>query len=61
MSLSEQTEQSAPTLTEEKENNKPVREYLSPKAMAAYIISGIGDKNWETFSGHNGFSIIRPS
>lgn len=55
MSLSEQTEQSAPTLTEEKENNKPVREYLSPKAMAAYIISGIGDKNWETFSGHNGF------
>ncbi len=27
--------------------------YLSPKEMASYILSGVGDKNWETFSGAN--------
>ncbi len=27
--------------------------YLSPKEMASYILSGVGDKNWETFSGSN--------
>ena len=27
--------------------------YLTPKEMASYILSGIGDKNWETFSGAN--------
>ena len=35
------------------EPEKKMREYLSPKAMAAYIISGIGDKNWESFSSQN--------
>ena len=27
--------------------------YLSPKEMASYILSGVGDKNWETFHGAN--------
>ncbi len=27
--------------------------YLSPKEMASYILSGVGDKNWETFNGAN--------
>lgn len=27
--------------------------YLSPKDYAAYILSGTGDKNWESFSGSN--------
>lgn len=27
--------------------------YLSPKEMASYILSGVGDKNWETFNGSN--------
>lgn len=31
------------------------KEYLSPREMAAYIISGVGDKNWETFNGDNEF------
>lgn len=31
------------------------KEYLSPREMAAYIISGVGDKNWETFNGNNEF------
>ncbi|MDO4495088.1 MAG: MFS transporter [Clostridiaceae bacterium] len=29
--------------------------YLSPKHYAAYILSGFGDKNWETFNGTNLF------
>lgn len=27
--------------------------YLSPKEMASYILSGVGDKNWETYNGAN--------
>ncbi len=27
--------------------------YLTPKEMASYILSGIGDKNWDTFNGAN--------
>lgn len=29
--------------------------YLSPKHYAAYILSGFGDKNWDTFNGTNLF------
>lgn len=29
------------------------KNYLSPKEMASYILSGVGDKNWETFHGNN--------
>lgn len=31
------------------------KNYLAPKEMAAYIISGFGDKNWDTFNGANSF------
>ena len=27
--------------------------YLAPREMASYILSGIGDKNWDTFNGAN--------
>ena len=27
--------------------------YLSPREMASYILSGVGDKNWDTFNGAN--------
>lgn len=39
----------------EKQLKHQSRDYLSPKSMAAYIISGIGDKNWDTFNGSNSF------
>ncbi len=47
-----------PEVTEadiEKQRRQQQKEYLGPREMAAYIISGIGDKNWETFSGNNEF------
>lgn len=39
----------------EKQKLQQEKEYLGPREMAAYIISGFGDKNWETFSGNNMF------
>ena len=39
----------------EKQKQQQEKEYLGPREMAAYIISGFGDKNWETFSGNNMF------
>ena len=39
----------------ERERKHQEKEYLGPREMAAYIISGIGDKNWETFNGNNEF------
>ncbi|MBS7360509.1 MAG: MFS transporter, partial [Oscillospiraceae bacterium] len=48
----------APEVTEEevaKQRANQEKNYLSPREMAAYIISGIGDKNWETFNGNNEF------
>ena len=39
----------------ERERRHQEKEYLGPREMAAYIISGIGDKNWETFNGNNEF------
>lgn len=39
----------------ERQRSQQTKEYLGPREMAAYIISGIGDKNWETFSGNNEF------
>ena len=47
-----------PQVTEEdieKQRQQQEKEYLGPREMAAYIISGIGDKNWETFNGNNEF------
>lgn len=47
-----------PQVTEadiERQRRQQEKEYLGPREMAAYIISGIGDKNWETFSGNNEF------
>ena len=44
-----------PQVTEEdieKQRQQQEKEYLGPREMAAYIISGIGDKNWETFNGN---------
>lgn len=35
--------------------NQQKKLYLSPKHYAAYILSGFGDKNWETFNGTNLF------
>ena len=46
------------TLTQEEIDRQKLqqeKEYLGPREMAAYIISGIGDKNWETFNGNNEF------
>lgn len=37
----------------QKQMNQQKKFYLSPKDMAAYILSGVGDKNWETYSGAN--------
>ena len=37
----------------EKQLEQQKKFYLSPKEMASYILSGVGDKNWETFSGSN--------
>lgn len=37
----------------EKQLESQKKFYLSPKEMASYILSGVGDKNWETFSGSN--------
>lgn len=37
----------------EKQKAQQKKFYLSPKDMAAYILSGVGDKNWETYSGAN--------
>ena len=39
----------------ERQKRQQEKEYLGPREMAAYIISGIGDKNWETFNGNNEF------
>ncbi len=39
----------------ERQRKQQEKEYLGPREMAAYIISGIGDKNWETFNGNNEF------
>lgn len=39
----------------ERQRKQQEKEYLSPREMAAYIISGVGDKNWETFNGNNEF------
>ena len=47
-----------PQVTEkdiERQRLQQSKEYLGPREMAAYIISGIGDKNWETFNGNNEF------
>ena len=47
-----------PEVTEadiERQRRQQDKEYLGPREMAAYIISGIGDKNWETFNGNNEF------
>ena len=47
-----------PQVTEkdiERQRRQQSKEYLGPREMAAYIISGIGDKNWETFNGNNEF------
>ena len=47
-----------PEVTEEdiaRQRQQQDKEYLGPREMAAYIISGIGDKNWETFNGNNEF------
>ncbi len=47
-----------PEVTDEdiaKQKAQQEKEYLGPREMAAYIISGFGDKNWETFSGNNMF------
>lgn len=37
----------------ERQRQQQKKEYLGPREMAAYIISGFGDKNWETFNGGN--------
>ncbi|MBQ8210638.1 MAG: MFS transporter [Clostridia bacterium] len=37
----------------DKQKEQQNKFYLSPKEMASYILSGVGDKNWETFSGSN--------
>ena len=39
----------------EKQLEQQKKFYLSPKEMASYILSGVGDKNWETFNGNNEF------
>ena len=39
----------------DRQKKQQEKEYLGPREMAAYIISGIGDKNWETFNGNNEF------
>ena len=39
----------------ERQKLQQEKEYLGPREMAAYIISGVGDKNWETFNGNNEF------
>ena len=39
----------------ERQLEQQKKRYLSPKEFAAYIVSGFGDKNWETFSGSNSF------
>ncbi len=47
-----------PQVTEEdieRQKKQQEKEYLGPREMAAYIISGVGDKNWETFNGNNEF------
>ncbi len=47
-----------PQVTQEdidRQRSQQDKEYLGPREMAAYIISGIGDKNWETFNGNNEF------
>ena len=47
-----------PEVTQEeidRQRKQQEKEYLGPREMAAYIISGIGDKNWETFNGNNEF------
>ncbi len=37
----------------EKQKRQQSKFYLSPKEMVSYILSGVGDKNWETFNGNN--------
>lgn len=37
----------------DKQLSQQKKSYLSPKEMASYILSGVGDKNWETFNGSN--------
>lgn len=37
----------------EKQLEQQKKFYLSPKEMASYILSGVGDKNWDTFNGSN--------
>ena len=39
----------------ERQLEQQKKRYLSPKEFAAYIVSGFGDKNWETFNGSNSF------
>ncbi len=41
--------------TVERQLAQQKKRYLSPKEFAAYIVSGFGDKNWETFNGTNSF------
>ena len=56
--LAENTVKTNTEITEadiEKQRLQQEKEYLGPREMAAYIISGFGDKNWETFSGNNMF------
>ena len=49
-----QTAVAEPNQTEvEKQLSQQKKFYLSPKEMASYILSGVGDKNWETFNGAN--------
>lgn len=45
--------QAVNTADVEKQLEHQKKFYLSPKEMASYILSGVGDKNWETFSGSN--------
>ncbi len=58
--MAEQTKEAfvKPEISEadiERQRRQQEKEYLGPREMAAYIISGIGDKNWETFNGNNEF------
>ena len=37
----------------QKQLEQQKKEYLGPRDFAAYIVSGFGDKNWDTFNGSN--------
>ncbi|MCD7774642.1 MAG: MFS transporter [Clostridiales bacterium] len=49
----EQTAATADAERIERQKEQQKKFYLSPKEMAYYILSGVGDKNWDTFNASN--------